>query len=230
MTAVARVLTVCMAFVAIAVQAQPVAFTNPLFQTSATAVGGSSADFQSADSTTSPLPLISSAVAFDASNFAAGAGIAAAGLLSTDAEANSVAGLTSSTGSSEFTGEFAGGGFFTFLLGYTSQNFMDTTAFSASTLLFQVTSNGMTLVSQIVPIAPAFSFSSFIPAGSNTFDLLLSSEASTLTGGNAQNVASVTFQVAQVVPEPTTWLLMILGIVPLASRARALSARRSALS
>jgi hypothetical protein len=77
---------------------------------------------------------------------------------------------------------------------------MDPTAYSASTLLFQVTSNGVTLASQIVPVAPAFSFSSFIPAGSNTFDLFLSSEASTLTGGNAQNIASVTFQVAQVVP------------------------------
>jgi len=53
-----------------------------------------------------------------------------------------------------------------------------------------------------------------VPFGTNnTFDLLLSSEASITVGGNASNFALVSFQLANNVREPPIWLLTLPGLL-----------------
>jgi hypothetical protein len=192
-------------------QAASVVITDSRFLTSATAVAGSAVDTQSGAASSAGLPLVTSANAYDASNFASGSGIGLAGLLSTNAEANSLTSFASATGTSSYSGSFAGGGSFNFQLDYSSLDATDTIAYSDSTLFFQLTSNGSTVASQFITANQLLSQTFTLAAGSaNTFQLVLSSEAVTLTGGSAQNLASVAFQVTAV-PEPTTWLLMAAG-------------------
>jgi hypothetical protein len=190
-------------------QADPVAFTSSTFQTNAVAISGSSADVQSDSSAMSALPLVTSASVVGATEFAAANGIAAAGLLTTGAEASSSTGLASAVGTSEFVGSFIGNGQHIFHFDYTSLSFVDTNAFATSNLFVLVVADGLTLLNEVLPTSGLIDRSLFIPYGASSMvDLLLSSEAS---GGSAQNFASVSFQVA-VVPESSSWLLLSLGL------------------
>ncbi|MEF7613533.1 PEP-CTERM sorting domain-containing protein [Aquincola sp. MAHUQ-54] len=210
--------------------AAPVVFTGSLYETTATAIADATADVKSGSSDAAPLPLLTNALAFDGSNYAAGTAIATAGLLSTTAEASGLSGFASASGSGTYTGEFAGGGNFTFQFNYTSENFGSAGTYADSTLSFLLTNSTGTLVSTIVPVNDNYSFSLFIPSGtSNTFSLSLTSEATAFVGGDALNVASVGFQVTAV-PEPTTWLLMLAGILLVAFKARPASRWRDTLA
>lgn len=201
-------------------QAAPIAFTHSLYETTATAIADATADVQYGSSDTTPLPLLTSALAFDGSNYAAGSVIATSGLLSTTAEASGLSGFASASGSGGFSGEFAGGGTFTFQFNYASDNFGTAGTYADSTLSFLLTNSTGTLVSTVVPVNDNYSFSLFIPTGTvNTFSLSLTSEATAFVGGDALNVASASFQVSAV-PEPTTWLLMLAGFMVVALKAR----------
>ena len=88
-------------------QSAPIPF-NVQLQTDTTAVAESSADVHSDTSPPSATPLATSSVVVGVTDFASAGAIAADGLLSTSAEAFSVAGFASGVGSSRYLASFAG--------------------------------------------------------------------------------------------------------------------------
>jgi len=189
-------------------RATPIIFTNQQYDTAGVAIAGAQADSAFDTSPPSPLPLISSATVVGVTDFASGNGIAADGLLTTVAEANSISGFTSAVGTAAFAGSFTGGGLFNILLDLDSQNFTDSSAFSSGTLFLLFISNNVTLLNEAFTANGLIMRGFNLPVGAfNTLELLLSSEASTTAGANAFNLASVAFQFT--IPLPSTLLLML---------------------
>ena len=229
---ITRFLIACLACFVTNVQALPVVFTNTSFDTSAVALAEAVADFNSDASPPSALPLVTSATAVGQTDFASGNGVAAQGLLSTLAEASSLAGVASGVGSSRFQGDFTGGGVFGLHFDFESTDATTPTAQSAANLFVLLSSltSGMTLLDEVFSVGGLFDLNRFIPVGDYRLELLLSSEASTTVGGDASNFASVTFAQPTLVPEPATWALMLLGMLLLslsASRYRPHSWQRA---
>ena len=218
---ITRVLIACLACFVTNVQALPVVFTNTAFDTSAVALAEGVADFNSDASPPSPLPLVTSATAVGQTDFASGNGIAAQGLLSTLAEASSLAGVASGVGSSRFQGDFTGGGVFGLHFDFDSTDATSATAQSSGSLFLLLSSltSGTTLLDEIFSVSGPFDVARFIPVGDYRLELLLSSEANTTAGGDASNFASVTFAQPTLVPEPATWALMLLGMLLLCVQA-----------
>lgn len=210
---ITKFLIACVACCGLSAQALPIVFSNSQYETSAVAIAGSQADTNFDSSPPSALPLVTSATVVGATDFASGNGIAAGGLLQTLAEASSGAGLASAVGTSEFIGTFTGGGPFGIRLDFNSQNFTDTGAFSSGNLFLLLISNNITLANEVFSAPSIITRTYNLPFGSvNSLDLLLSSEASTTTGGNAFNLASVGIQ-ATSLPVAPTWLLMLPGLL-----------------
>ena len=89
----------------------------------------------------------------------------------------------------------------------------DAATFSSGTLFVLVTVNGTTYLDEQLSSNGLYNFTvGPSSGGSFMLSLLLSSEANTLTGGNASNFSSATFDVSAV-PEPSTLLLFGIGFV-----------------
>jgi hypothetical protein len=188
--------------------AAPISFTTSEFQTQAVAVAGADVDVQSDSSPPSPLPLITSAIVVGTTDFAAGTAIAATGLLSTGAEADSLAAATA-VGSSQFLGTFLQTDAFTTLhLDFTSDSFNSGSGISNGSLFVNVTANSIAYLNQVFGSSGVFDFSFAIPIGSLVaLDLLLTSDANTISGGSASNFAALSFDVAASstsLPEPSS--------------------------
>lgn len=200
-----------MAFWVLVVNAAPIVYSSAQYDTVAVAIAGGEADFNSGSSPPADMPLLTSATAFDAVDYASGSGVAAIGLLTTQAEANSFAGIANAVGTSEFTGVFSLDPllFLQISIDMTSQHFTDAAAFSSGTLFLVVTSGGTTFLDEQLSTGGLYSYSlGPVAAGSYTLNLQLSSEANTTSGGNAFNFASVAFEATvSAVPEPGTLLL-----------------------
>src|SRR3712207_4580012 len=124
-----------------AASAVTLSLQNAQFDTSAVALAGATADFQSAATPSDPLPLLSSATAVPAGSldFASGGAIAAAGLLSTSAEADSASGVASGVGSAHVLGTFGDKGILSLRLDFNSTNATLAPAFSLGSLFLLVT-------------------------------------------------------------------------------------------
>lgn len=203
----------CLALGVFGANAAPVVYSSAQYSTVAVASAAGGADFNSDSSATTALPLLTSATAFDATDFASGSGIAASGLLTTQAEASSAAGFASAVGTSEFTGVFDLGTYLELSIHMAGLDGADASAFSSGTLFVLVTVDGMTYLDEQLASDGLYNYR-VGPAtgGSYTLSLLLSSEASTSTGGSAFNWASATFE-ASAVPEPSTLWLCGIGLM-----------------
>ena len=202
----------CVTLWMLGAHAAPLVYTSTQYTTAAAASAGADADFNTDSSASAPLPLLTSATVFDATEFASGSGIAANGLLTTQAEASSLAGVVSAVGTSEFLGTFNGYSSLRLSIDLTSLNFSDAAAFSAGTLFVLVTVDGTTYLDQQLSSSGLYNYT-LGPSigGSYMFSLLLSSEAHTSIGGDASNFSSVAFAVSPV-PEPSTLLLFAIGL------------------
>jgi hypothetical protein len=211
-----RLVVACMAFWVFGTNATLIAYTSAQYDTVAAASAGGGADFNFDSSPPTALPLLTSATVSDATDFASGSGIAANGLLTTQAEASSLAGVASAVGTSGFIGAFNLTPF-TFLqlsINMIDLDFTDAAAFSSGTLFVLVTVDGTTYLDEQLSADGLYTYTvGPSSGGSYTLSLLLSSEANTLIGGNAFNFASATFDVLAAVPEPSTLLLCGIGLI-----------------
>ena len=218
-----RLVVLCAAFWLFGANAQPIVYTSTQYNTVAAASAGVGADFNADSSPAAVLPLVTSATAFDATEFASGSGIAANGLLTTQAEASSFAGVASAVGTSEFMGAFNLGTNLQLSINMTDLDFSDAATFSSGTLFVHVTVDGTTYLDEQLSSNGLYNYSvGPSTGGSYTLSLLLSSEANTSIGGNASNFASVTFDAAAV-PEPSTLLLCGMGLFVCIWRQRRIS-------
>lgn len=208
-----RLVVGCLAFWLFGANAGPVVYTSTQFNTVAVASAGGVADFNTDSSPTAAVPLLTSATAFDATDFASGLGIAATGLLTTQAEASSLAGVASAVGTSEFIGAFDLDTALRLSIDLTSVDFADADAFAGATLFLLLTVDGTTYLDEQLSSTGLYNYTvGPTTGGSYTLSLLLSSEANTLRGGDASNFASVAFGVSAV-PEPNSLLLCGFGLI-----------------
>jgi len=199
--------------------AAPILFTSSQFLASTAASTATLADADNASNPPTALPLIIDSTVFDANNFASGASIAAAGLLSTSADVTATAGFASALGSAEFIGTFTAMDPVVLLQfpAFNSSNFTNgATAFAGGSLLVHLTSGTSTLYDQLFTVGGPISARIPIPLGATgRLDILLFSEANVLTGGAASNTAMASFT-ATGIPEPAPLVLLALGLVALA--------------
>ncbi len=217
-----RILTgLAFAATTLAVSAAP---TSEQYATDSTAVANGSADVRSDSSPSSALPLVTSASVSGTADFAAGSGIAAQGLLVASAEADSVSDFTSANGSARYLATFSGGGTMLVHLDFTSFDVTGPAAFSLGSAYLVVTSDGTTLLDEAITASSVYDWRVPMTGANQTFDLLVTSEADAF-GASAFNSASATFGVS-VVPEPSTYALVLAGFGLLAWRGRRLSLAR----
>jgi PEP-CTERM motif len=190
----------------------PISFA-PSYSTSAAVTGGAEADAQFANYPGNDLPLITSATVAGSDYFSSGSGIAAAGLLSTQAEADSN-GVATAVGAAEFTGSFVGQlDVLQLSFSFDATNAVDPSAFGATTLVVSLMQDGNVLSSELFSDSGTFTRSFATMVGGNyALDFSLSSEADDLTGGNAFSAGTLTFEAAAV-PEPSSFALMLVGLV-----------------
>ena len=219
---IARLLTVLAALAGLDAQATPIVFTTTSYDTTAFAVSGALADTDS-DATPSPLPLVSTATVVAPNDFATAFALAASGLLSTSAEADTFAGAQGANAGaqSHFLGTFLGSGLLTIRLGFDDLNSVVGGAASSGTLFVLVTSTvgttTTTLFNNFFTVGGNHDLSLITPGGINTLDLVLFSQAATTGAGQgAQNFSQIVFSgdiAANAVPEPATVTLLFAGVL-----------------
>ena len=204
-----KLLFACLACTVTNAVALPIVFTNSLFETSAVAIAGGASDSQFGSGP--PLPTTSDALVLG-NDVAIASGVGDNGVLVTSADVTS-AGAANAFGTSRFVGSFTGGGVFGFALDFASTDAADPGTVAASTVSVALISNGVALLDEVFTVNGAFNLARFIPVGDYTLDLLLASEATAATGGSASSLAFVNFAAPTLVPEPATWLLLLLGLL-----------------
>jgi hypothetical protein len=224
--ATAMVSALSLLSITLAAQAAPTAITI-LLQTDTTAVAESTADVHSDTSPTGDAPLVTSSVVVGVTDFASGGAVAANGLLSTSAEAASDTSFASGLGSSRYLASFAGATGAVIHLGFDFSDFTDPAASSLATVILVILNDGVTLREEVISLKGLYDFTvAFATDANQRIDLMLTSEAYTLTGGNAANAASVSFSVS-LIPEPASLALILVGLVALGTRHAGARARSS---
>lgn len=195
---------------------------NVQLQTDTTAVAESAADVHSDTSPPSASPLATSSVVVGVTDFASAGAIAADGLLSTSAEAFSATGFASGVGSSRYLASFAGAAVAMIHLDFDTSDFADASASSLATAILLVVNDGVTVLEEVITLSGLYDFTVAFTSGANqSIDLVLTSEAYTLDGGSASNVATVSIGIA--LPEPGSLALAFAALAAIV----ALGARRS---
>lgn len=196
---------------------------NVQLQTDTTAVAESTADVHSDTSPPSAAPLLTSSVVVGVTDFASAGAIAADGLLSTSAEAFSTAGFSSGVGSSRYLASFAGAFSALLHLEFDTSDFTDASASSLATAILLVVNDGVTVLEEVITLSGLYDFAvDFTSSANQSIDLILTSEAYTLDGGSASNVANVSIGVV-LLPEPGSLALAFAALAAIL----ALGARRS---
>lgn len=231
-----QVLAMVIATAGASLHAAPLVFTSTQFDTTAFAFSGALADTSSGASPASPLPLVSTATVAPSNDFATAFAIAATGLLSASAEADSFAGAqgASSGAQSHFVGTFLGDGLLSLLLDFDSLTSLVGGGTGSGTLFVLLTSalggTSTVLLNDFYSAGDDLIFN-FTTFGTTTLDLLLFSEAGTLGAGEAgQNFAQVVFSGdlvrANAVPLPSTLLLTGVGFLAFLTGRRRARGRR----
>lgn len=204
-------------------QADPVTFTMLRGQAAAAVQSETAADAQFANLPPDALPLTASTTLFDATSFVSASALVADGLLSTQAEGGSDTGFTSASSVASYGGDFVGASrklLLDFVLDLGDS--ADSQAFGASTLVVTLLQNGLPFYSEVFDTAGVVSRLIDLMAGATySLDVVASSEANTITGGNAFASMLATVQVSAV-PEPSTIALLLLAgtMLALARRRR----------
>jgi hypothetical protein len=222
--ATAMVSALSLLTITLTAQAAPTPLTI-LLQTDTTAVAESTADFHSDTSPPSDAPLVTSSVVVGVTDFASGGAIAADGLLSTSAEAASDTSFASGLGSSRYLASFAGATGAVIHLEFDFSDFTDPAASSLATATLVILNDGVTLREEVISLKGLYDFTvAFATDANQSIDLILTSEAYTLTGGNAANAASISFNVS-LVPEPGSLAMLLVGLVAIAIRSSSARSR-----
>lgn len=198
-------------------QAAPIPITVQL-QTDTAAVAESTADVHSDTSPPSASPLATSSVVVGVTDFASGGAIAVNGLLSTSAEAASATGFASGLGSSRYQASFSRATDAVVQLAFDASDFTDPSGSSLATAILLILNDGVTLLEEVITLSGLYEFTVAFTSGlSQSIDLILTSEAYTLTGGSAANVATVSFGVL-LIPEPGSLAIALVALVALGTR------------
>ncbi len=223
------IIAVGLACCAVASHATPIAFFNPQFETMAMASAQGATDVQSASSPSSALPVISEAGASGSTDAAVSGALATTGFLSTAAGVTAVTGFTNALATSFFTGSLIAEGLIRIDVALDVIGFAGGLGSGLATLFVTLTSNGVTLIDEMLTSAISTSFFANVGSGSaNVLELMLVSEAQGLGGAGgspsgAFNLALVQFNAE--VPLLPTHAFVLLGLALMAVMRRRVAAR-----
>jgi hypothetical protein len=224
-----RILIACLATLAFSTaQAGDITFLNP--QHDVTAIATTSDGLAGFDFQTSPpsaAPIFASADSLGTTDVATAGAIGGPGLLSTSADVTAgIEGIATATALSHFMGSFVLGAAEPFIVvDFTPFSFEIGSGNATTSLFVKLTSGATTVFSGAVDGPWGWRVT---PGTTYVLDLLLSSEATAgfnpLGEGNASSTGLAT--VASAVPLPAPWLLLLVGLGPIAAaRKRAARAR-----
>lgn len=199
-----------------------ITFTSAQFDVNAVAVSDGSPGVDAQSGTASAAPLIAVAESIGTSNIATSGAVGALGLLTTSADVSGAGGITNAAGTSHFIGSFMMSAAEPMLnIGFDSHDSASGSGLAASSLFVSFTSRGTTLFQDLVSGPWSFSYN-LGPGGVGQLDMTLSSEASagfpTQGVGNASSFGLVT--ITSAVPLPAPWLLLLVGLGPVAAAKR----------
>ncbi|MEF7616756.1 PEP-CTERM sorting domain-containing protein [Aquincola sp. MAHUQ-54] len=208
---------------AAAVAAAAVPATTVQFQTNTIALVADASDARSESSPLAPapgldpVPLFTSALAVNATDFASAGAIASGGLFSTSAEADSATGFTSAAADAHYTSTYTGPGVINLSLQFTFEGAASAGSAAAGSLSVVVWSGGVVVFDQLFSTTGSFDLQMPLYGADHVVDLQLFSEASTdPLGGFAASSAQLAFDVAMApVPEPGSLVLALAGLAVL---------------
>lgn len=213
-----------LAWCAVVAHAVPIGFVNTQFETMAMASAQGATDVRSASSPPSALPLISEALAAGSTDVATAGALGAAGFVSTAADITAITGFTSAIATSFFTGSLIADGLIRIDIALDILDLASGRGSGLATLFVTLTSNGVTLIDEVLTSAISTSFFANVGSGSaNVFELMLVSEAQGVgaaDGGpsGAFNLALVQFSAE--VPLLPTHAFILLGLALMAAMRR----------
>jgi len=217
-----RVLVGCLAAFAFSAEAVDIPFVNPQFDVTAIAVGDGPAGVDSQSGPPSALPVVASAASVGTVSVATAGALGAAGFLTTSADVAGGGGITNSVGTSHFAGSFSTSAAEPILsIEFMASTFAAGSGIASTSLFLSLTSGGVVLFNDFVSGPSIFTYL-LTPGATNLLDLTLSSEASAgfpSEGiGNGSSFGQVAF--ASAVPLPAPWLLLLVGLGPIAAMKR----------
>ena len=194
--------------------AQAIPFTAVQYSTSAFATAEGTVDGTSAANPSAALPISSVATAAGQNDFANAAAVGGAGLLTATASTDSLLGAASAESYSRFIGSFSVPGPLRLNLSFNTFNTLSGGSGDGTLFVMLTTTVGTsttTLFNGVYTQPGSYLLSYTLASGSTTqLTLFLTSDAATTAAGqSAQSFAQVGFTGA--VPEPATWLMLLLG-------------------
>ena len=209
----------CLAALTVCSEASALTFTNAQFDVTAIAVTSGPAGFDSQASPPSATPISASADSVGGADIATAGAIAGPGLLTSSADVSGGGGgAINAVATSHFTGSFVSSAAEPYLvIGFTPLGFAVGSGLATTSLFVSLTSGGTTLFQGFVDGPWTYNLA---PGTASLLDLTLSSEVSAgfpAQGvGNASSFGQVT--ITSAVPLPAPWLLLLVGMGPLAAR------------
>ena len=210
----------CLAALAVCSEAGAITFTNAQFDVTAIAVTSGPAGFDSQSSPPSATPVSASADSLGGADIATAGAIAGPGLLTSSADVSGGGGgAINAVATSHFTGSFVSSAAEPYLvIGFTPLGFAVGSGLAATSLFVSLTSGGTTLFQGFID-GSSWTYN-LAPGTAGLLDLTLSSEVSAgfpAQGvGNASSFGQAT--ITSAVPLPAPWLLLLVGMGPLAAR------------
>jgi len=215
-----RVLLACLAALAFSSNAIAITFSN--VQLDATAIALTPTGPAGIDSQSSPpsaAPVSASADSVGGPDVATAGAIAGVGLLTASADATGT-GISSAVGTAHFAASFLLTNLEPVLvLDFSPLTFATGSGLGTTSLYLTLTSGATTLFSDLITSG---TFKRYLGPGSAQLDLVLTSEASAgfpqqgPGNGSAFGLVSVT----SAIPLPAPWLLLLVGVAPLAAMKR----------
>jgi PEP-CTERM motif len=215
-----------LAAIAVSAQAVPIVFSEVQLEVTAIATTDGPAGFQSFASPPETAPIAATADSIGATDIATAGAIGGHALVSTSADVTAISGIVNAIAVTQFSGSFLSDAQLALSIDFTPFTFASGSGSAETTLFMTVVSGGSTVFQDFVAGSRQFEFF-LVPGNASRLTLELVSQATAgfpLQGsGGAASLGVVAFEGVSAIPEPATWLFMVLGgglVTAVARRAR----------
>ena len=217
-----KFLMACLVALAVSSEATAITFTSAQFDVTAVAVTSGVPGFDAQSGPPAAMPVSASADSTGGTELATAGAIGAPGLLTTSADVSGGGGIGNAAASSHFLGSFIMSATEPILnIAFNPLDFASGSGLSATSLFVLLSRDGVTLFEDVFSGPRSFSYN-LGPGATGLLDLTLTSEVSTgFPGSGIGSAASFGMAtITSAVPLPPTWLLLLVGLGPVAAMKR----------